>query len=52
MSDKGLKIGMDGKRAVANNTGLGNYSRYAVNILSAAYPGSEFVLYADRKSVV
>ena len=23
MSDKGLKIGMDGKRAVANNTGLG-----------------------------
>lgn len=46
MSDKGMKIGMDGKRAVANNTGLGNYSRYAVNILSAAYPGSEFVLYA------
>ena len=49
MSDKGLKIGMDGKRAVANNTGLGNYSRYAVNILSAAYPGSEFVLYAPRR---
>ena len=29
----GLVIGMDGKRAVMNNTGLGNYSRYAVNIL-------------------
>ena len=46
MSDKGLKIGMDGKRAVANNTGLGNYSRYALNILSAAYPSTVFRLYS------
>ncbi|MBD5234419.1 MAG: glycosyltransferase family 4 protein [Bacteroidales bacterium] len=46
----GLVIGMDGKRAVMNNTGLGNYSRYAVNILSAAFPSTRFRLYspADR----
>ena len=44
-----MTIGMDGKRAVANNTGLGNYSRYAVNILSAAYPSSRFLLYAPEK---
>lgn len=39
---------MDGKRAVENVTGLGNYSRYAVNILSLAYPSTTFVLYAPR----
>lgn len=42
----GLVIGLDGKRAVMNNTGLGNYSRYAVNILSAAYPSTRFRLYS------
>ena len=46
-------VGLDGKRAVCNNTGLGNYSRYALNILSAAYPSTVFRLYSpDRKSVV
>lgn len=39
---------MDGKRAVENVTGLGNYSRYAVNILSLAYPSTKFALYAPR----
>ncbi len=45
-------VGMDGKRAVCNNTGLGNYSRYAVNILSAAYPSTTFRLYSplDREN--
>ena len=28
-----MRIGFDGKRAVQNFTGLGNYSRYIVNIL-------------------
>ena len=41
---QGMLIGMDGKRAVLNNTGLGNYSRYAVNILSLAYPGASSLL--------
>lgn len=42
-------VGLDGKRAVENNTGLGNYSRYAVNMLSLAYPGALFRLYAPRR---
>lgn len=41
-----LLIGMDAKRAVANGTGLGNYSRYAVNILSMAFPSTRFRLYS------
>ncbi len=44
-----MTVGMDGKRAVENYTGLGNYSRYAVNILSAAYPSTTFRLYAPRQ---
>ena len=43
-----MTVGMDAKRAVENYTGLGNYSRYAVNILSAAYPSTSFRLYAPR----
>lgn len=50
MADSGnnLIIGMDGKRAVQNNTGLGNYSRYTLNILSLAYPSAQFRLYAPK----
>ena len=33
-----LVVGVDGKRAVLNNTGLGNYCRYYLNIMSMAYP--------------
>lgn len=44
-----MLVGLDGKRAVENNTGLGNYSRYAVNILSVAFPGTRFRLYAPRE---
>ena len=33
-----MKIGFDGKRAVCNNTGLGNYSRLLVKVLSNHYP--------------
>lgn len=44
-----MTVGMDAKRAVENFTGLGNYSRYAVNILSAAFPSTTFRLYAPRE---
>ena len=43
-----LLVGLDGKRAVENNTGLGNYSRYALNMLSLGFPASRFRLYAPR----
>lgn len=41
-----LLIGLDAKRAVANGTGLGNYSRYAINMLSLAFGSSKFRLYS------
>ena len=44
-----MLVGMDGKRAVENNTGLGNYSRYALNMMSMAFPGTRFRLYAPRE---
>lgn len=50
MKDKNiLTVGYDAKRAVENMTGLGNYSRYAVNILSLAYPSMQMRLYAPRE---
>ncbi len=41
-----MKIGYDGKRAVFNNTGLGNYSRLLVDVLSSRYPEHEYVLFS------
>lgn len=43
-----LTIGVDGKRAVLNNTGLGNYSRYYLNIMSMAYPSTHFRIYSPE----
>lgn len=44
-----MKIGFDGKRAVQNFTGLGNYSRYIIDILSRFSSENEYLLYAPRK---
>lgn len=44
-----MKIGFDGKRAVQNYTGLGNYSRYVADILCHFYPENDYVLYAPKK---
>lgn len=41
-------IGFDGKRAIENNTGLGNYSRLLVEVLADKYPGNRYILYAPR----
>lgn len=41
-----MRIGYDGKRAVQNFTGLGNYSRYVVEALSTFAPDNEYWLYA------
>ncbi len=41
-----MRIGYDGKRAVQNFTGLGNYSRYVVESLSTFAPENEYWLYA------
>lgn len=44
-----MRIGFDGKRAIQNFTGLGNYSRYIVDILCHFYPTNEYILYAPKK---
>lgn len=44
-----MRIGFDGKRAVQNFTGLGNYSRYITDILCHFYPENDYILYAPKK---
>jgi len=41
-----MKIGFDGKRAVQNHTGLGNYSRFIIDILARYYKDNQYVIYA------
>lgn len=43
-----MKIGYDGKRAVSNMTGLGNYSRLVVEEVAARYPEDELLLYTPE----
>ncbi len=43
-----MRIGFDGKRAVFNNTGLGNYSRTLLGSLSEFYPGNQYRLYTPK----
>lgn len=41
-----LRIGFDAKRAVRNNTGLGNYSRLIIDSLARRFPENRYLLYA------
>ena len=43
-----MKIGFDGKRAIRNFTGLGNYSRYVLNILCRFFPENEYEVFAAK----
>lgn len=45
-----MKIGFDGKRFFHNNTGLGNYSRSLIKVLSDYYPDNEYLLYNPKKN--
>jgi glycosyltransferase involved in cell wall biosynthesis len=47
-----MKIGYDAKRIFHNTTGLGNYSRDLVRILSEYYPENEYHLYNPKKGKV
>ena len=40
-----MRIGYDGKRAVRNMTGLGNYSRLVIEEMAAKYKSDEFLVY-------
>lgn len=48
-TNENLRIGFDAKRANANRTGLGNYSRYVVRALADRHPELEQSLYVPRK---
>ena len=43
-----MRIGFDAKRAFSNNTGLGNYSRDAIRILSDYFPDNKYFLYTPK----
>ena len=43
-----MRIGFEAKRAIQNQTGLGNYSRYIIDILSKYYPENFYILFAPK----
>jgi glycosyltransferase involved in cell wall biosynthesis len=45
-----MRIGFDAKRIFHNNTGLGNYSRDLVRILSKYYPQNQYFLYNPKNT--
>jgi len=45
-----MKIGFDAKRFFHNKTGLGNYSRSLVKLLSDAFPDNDYFLFNPKKS--
>lgn len=44
-----MNIGFDGKRATQNFTGLGNYSRYIIGVLSNYFPHNSYHIYAVKE---
>ncbi len=44
-----MRIGFDAKRAAQNRTGLGNYSRFVLQILADFAPDNEYVLYTPNE---
>ena len=44
-----MRIGFDAKRAFSNSTGLGNYSRDTIRILSKFYSDNKYFLYTPKK---
>ena len=45
-----MNVGFDAKRITHNRTGLGNYGRFIVRVLSTYYPGNKYHLYSPSKS--
>lgn len=45
-----MRIGFDGKRAMRNYTGLGNYSRSTIKLLAEEFPEHELLVYTDTLS--
>ena len=45
-----MRIAFDGKRAIQNFTGLGNYSRLLISLLCQKAPQNEFFLFAPHRN--
>jgi len=45
-----MRIGFDAKRAFLNNTGLGNYSRDTIRVLSHFYTTNKYFLYTTKNN--
>ena len=43
-----MRIGFDAKRAFLNSSGLGNYSRLSIGMMSEFYPDNEYYLYVPH----
>lgn len=43
-----MRLGFDGKRVVQNFTGLGNYSRYVLDVLTRYYPENSYHVYTPK----
>lgn len=44
-----MRIGFDAKRAFLNSTGLGNYSRDTIRLLSNYFPDNKYFLYTPKE---
>ena len=51
-SNKVLNIGYEAKRVFHNATGLGNYSRDLIRILSSAFPADQYFLFNPKPSKI
>jgi glycosyltransferase involved in cell wall biosynthesis len=45
-----MKIGFDGKRITQNFSGLGNYSRYVLQVLAEYHPENHYQVFAPKES--
>lgn len=43
-----MRIGFDAKRAAQNKTGLGNYSRFILELLAIYAPENDYILYTPN----
>ena len=46
-----MKIGFDAKRAISNNTGLGNYSRDTIRVLAHYFTNNQYLLYTSTENI-
>ena len=47
-----MRIGYDAKRAFTNFTGLGNYSRDTIRIISSFFNKNDYVLYTPKTNLM